>query len=101
MILINAVLLCDLEKRDEMNSLLVRTMSGSQGEEGCILYRFTSDIEDEHYYHLLEMWEDESALENHMAGEPFRNFIASIPAVGKLVSSDWFKGDMKSWQRPD
>ena len=75
-------------------------MAESQLEAGCVFYRFTADIEDEQYFHLSEMWHDEDALKAHTEGVPFQHFIASLSTVGKLVSSDWFKGDMQATQRP-
>src|SRR3546814_7251212 len=50
------------DRRKEATGLLRRTMAGSQAEEGCLIYRFTADLDDPRLFHLVELWESEAAF---------------------------------------
>src|SRR3546814_20094323 len=62
-------------------------MAGSQAEEGCLIYRFTADLDDPRLFHLVELWESEAAFAGHATGAPFRNFLAELHLVGRVVRS--------------
>src|SRR3546814_19707890 len=74
-------------RRKEATDLLRRTMAGSQAEEGCLIYRFTADLVDPDLFHLVALWESEAAFAGHATGAAFRNFLAALPMVGRVVRS--------------
>jgi quinol monooxygenase YgiN len=47
-------------------------------ERGCHAYRFAIDIDEAHLLHLHEEWEDDDALQEHMATPQFADFLERI-----------------------
>lgn len=102
MILLDVALATTADGRSDFVALLGRTMSASQDERGCLVYRFTADIADPLLFYLVELWEDEAALMAHAAGAPFRAFLADLPTCGRVLSSVARSGplDPYTFQRP-
>jgi len=87
MILFDVTVTAAEGKREALRQLFAETMAGSNAEPGCLIYRFTADLDDPDRYYLIELWEDEAAFQGHVRGAAFRRFIAEIPALGTVVSS--------------
>src|SRR3546814_11745519 len=85
MILFDVTIEAKDDRRKEATGLLRRTMAGSQAEEGCLIYRFTADLDDPRLFHLVELWESEAAFAGHATGAPFRNFLDELPLEGRVV----------------
>jgi len=81
------------DARDEFIDLVHRTMAASQQEQGCVLYRFTADLENPSQLILTELWENEDALRAHFGGNAFKSFFAELPSRGRFVS-------YRAWQGP-
>lgn len=94
MILFDVTLATSEEQRPALVDLLRRTMAASQAEPGCLVYRFTVDLDDPLRFHLVELWESEAAFMGHAAGEALRGFIAGLPACGKIVTVTPRKGTL-------
>jgi quinol monooxygenase YgiN len=60
-----------LELSKEMVELTVK-------EEGCIKYELFQDTKDSRVLIIIEEWEDENALNKHMASEHFRRIIPQL-----------------------
>jgi quinol monooxygenase YgiN len=69
-------------------------------EKGCILYRFTTDIDHPARFVLSELGESEEHLKAHVAGEAFTNFWAELPAGGSFVSSAAWEGPLTAYVPP-
>lgn len=100
MILLNVSLAAQQGQDDAVRSLLLDTMTASQAEDGCILYRFTADLTEPGVFHLVEMWRDEAALVAHLKGPVLQGFIERLQASGTLLSSTAWRGDMSPYQVP-
>ena len=63
----------------------------SQAEEGCISYTLNAVKDQPNVVALLEIWEDEAALERHKNTEHFKTLLPlGKELVEKGVSSDIF-----------
>jgi quinol monooxygenase YgiN len=100
MILINVVLSCKPERETPFTQLLLDTMDASLVESGCVDYRFSADLVKPGTFYLMELWGDEAALLAHVRGDVFARFLAELPAVGGLVSSVAYKGELSPYQVP-
>lgn len=100
MVLIDVTLETAEATRDELVALLRSTMAGSQAEPGCLIYRFTADLDDPLRFHLVELWESEAALKQHFAGEAFGRFIATVQGCGSIVRSLSRKGPLAPFTLP-
>lgn len=98
MILFDVVLQTTAEQRDAMLALLGKSMAGSQVEAGCLLYRFTADLDDPLRFYLVELWESEAALMGHAQGVPFKTFLAELPSCGAIVSSTARTGELAPYR---
>jgi quinol monooxygenase YgiN len=57
----------------------VRTIQqATRSEPGCHAYRFSLDIDDGNLLRIHEEWEDDAALEAHLATPYFADFIERI-----------------------
>ena len=89
------------EAREEVLELTRRTMAETQREEGCVLYRFSTDVELPNRFVLTELWEGEEALKAHFAGQTFKRFFAELPSGGNFVSSRAWEGPLGPYSPPD
>ncbi|QBD75851.1 antibiotic biosynthesis monooxygenase [Ktedonosporobacter rubrisoli] len=93
MILIELIFDAAPNAREDVADLARRTMAETQREKGCILYRFTFDLDLPHRFTLIELWESEEDLKAHFAGKAFKTFWAELPSGWSSVSS-------RAWQGP-
>ncbi|MDB5687355.1 MAG: hypothetical protein JWR77_1944 [Rhizorhabdus sp.] len=102
MIFLDVQLATTEENRAAFKALLAETMAGSQAEPGCLIYRFTADLENPSLFYLSELWESEGALMDHARGAPFKNFLATLPSCGSVLKSVARSGDLNpySFRRP-
>ena len=100
MILIELVFDAAPEERENVAGLARRTAAATHREKGCILYRFTTDIDHPARFVLIELWESEEHLRAHFAGEAFKNFWAELPAGGSFVSSTAWEGPLTAYVPP-
>ena len=87
MILFDVTLETEAATREGFLDLLRRTMAGAQREAGCIIYRFSVDLDNPLRFHLVELWEDEITFQAHAQGTVLRDFLRDIGGCGRLVSS--------------
>ena len=100
MIVYDVVLAVIEHQRDRFVDLLNQTMTSCRGEPGCLLYRFSVDLDDPTRFYLSEWCEDETALQAHVAAAPFREFVAALPELGRIVSSTARQGSLTPYKRP-
>src|SRR5437660_4627315 len=100
MILIELIFDASPGEQDNVAELARRTTTATQQEEGCILYRFTTDLDRPNRFILTELWQSEDYLKAHFAGEAFRNFWADLPGGGSFVSSTAWEGPLVSYVPP-
>lgn len=98
MILFDVELATTPDQRPAFVALIERTMAACRSEPGCTIYRFTADVADPLRFYLCELWEDEAALLAHAGAQPFRDFLAELPAVGSIVSSAARQGDLAPYR---
>ena len=81
MIVMHAELPVDPDSHEEAVSLVTELAERSRQEPGVIEYRAATDIEDGTTIRVLERYEDEDALEDHMASDHFGAFQSSVTGV--------------------
>lgn len=97
MILIDVALATTAEQRDRCAAALTKQMQVSRVEPGCLVYRFTADLEDPLVFRLFELWEDEAALGQHMKTPDFAAFVAGMPEYGRVLSSTARSGPLEPY----
>lgn len=100
MILIELIFDAAPDAREEVVALARRTMAQTHAEKGCVLYRFTIDLDLPHRFILTELWESEEDLQAHFAGPAFKTFWADLPGGGSFVSSTAWQGSLVSYVPP-
>ena len=101
MILIELIFDAAPEDRDAVTSLARRTTDATREEEGCILYRFTTDIDLPNRFILNELWDSEDALVTHFRGDACKTFWDELPKGGGIVSSASWQGPLVSYTPPN
>jgi quinol monooxygenase YgiN len=78
MIIVTATARLRGDTRDDALAAARRMQFATAGEQGCREYRFWTAIDDPDSVLLFECWEDEAALEAHLAAPHTREFGAAI-----------------------
>jgi quinol monooxygenase YgiN len=86
--------------QDNVAELARRTTAATQQEQGCILYRFTTDLDHPNRFILTELWGSEDHLKAHFAGGAFKNFWAELPGGSSLISSTAWQGPLIPYVPP-
>jgi quinol monooxygenase YgiN len=81
MIVVNARLVVNPERRDEFVALFKSTLGPSRAEKGCMNYRFSQDTEYENAFTVEEEWENQAALDGHWKTPHFGQVLAKLPEV--------------------
>ncbi len=86
--------------REDLIDLAQRTTDATLQEDGCLLYRFTTDLQLTNRFVLTELWESEDALKAHFAGDAFKSFWAEPPPGGGSVSFTGWQGPLVPYEPP-
>ncbi len=65
-------------KVDRILELSKEMVEKTVKEDGCIKYELFQDMKDPKILIIIEEWEDEEALNKHMASEHFRRIIPQL-----------------------
>jgi quinol monooxygenase YgiN len=101
MVIIEVVFEAATDARHELIKLMRRTTKMSRREKGCVLYRFTADLEFPNRFILTELWETEKDLKAHFMGEAFKNFFIELQGKGDSVSHVAWQGPLVSYIPPN
>lgn len=101
MILIELILEAAPGEQENITDLARRTTTATRLENGCILYRFTADLDHPGRFILTELWESEEHLKAHFAGTAFQTFWAELPSGTNFVSSTAWEGPLTSYRPPN
>jgi quinol monooxygenase YgiN len=100
MILIEFIFDAPPGEQENVADLARRTTAATIQENGCILYRFTTDLDRQNRFVLTELWESEEHLKAHFAGEAFKNFWIELPAGGSFVGTTAWEGPLVPYVPP-
>lgn len=84
-----AKILAKEEKRDLVKSELLKLISITRAEEGCINYDLHQDNEDPNLFLFYENWESRELWQNHMENEHLKQYMkATDGAVEEFVLNE-------------
>ena len=69
------------ERRDEAVRAALAMAEATRRENGCISYRFSSDLADPNTILIFEEWENEEALGRHFETPHMGVFRAALPQL--------------------
>jgi len=67
---------------DEARPAMLRMISGSRTEAGCIDYSYAQDVLEAGLIHVTEVWSDRAALDAHFRSPHIADWRASWAALG-------------------
>lgn len=73
-------------KQDAIESIkpeLLKLIEPTRRENGCIEYNLHQDNADPTLFIFYETWENAAALEQHMASDHFKSYIAAVDGMIK------------------
>lgn len=79
MLVVIATLTGRPDKREELVAALSRAAAASRGDDGCLSYVFTRDLDDEDRYLSVETWRDQAALDAHFSTPHLAELLAKAP----------------------
>ncbi len=67
---------------------LLKMITPTRAEEGCLEYRLHQDIDTPNLFIFYENWADAASLERHLDSEHFRSYAAAVGdlLIDKVVS---------------
>lgn len=87
MIIVNGHLTIDPAQREAAEAAIAEAVAATRAEPGNVDYRFSTDLADPNRINMVEIWEDQAAIDAHMATEHLAGFMAAIgPCVAGSVS---------------
>jgi quinol monooxygenase YgiN len=86
------------EHREAFVGLLRTMMFETQKERGCILYRYTADLDDETRFHLVENWQDEELMSAHIDSPHARHFVAEMPRLAHVAGAKAYIGELAPYR---
>jgi quinol monooxygenase YgiN len=78
MIVMHAEITLAPDSREEALEHVAELAATSRTEPGVIDYRATTDIEEPHVVRVIELYDDEEAVEAHLSSEHFEAFRDAI-----------------------
>jgi quinol monooxygenase YgiN len=78
MIVVTGYLTIDPDKRAEAEAAIAAFVPQNLAEAGCVDYRFSTDVLDPNRINGLEIWEDQAAIDAHMASAHMAEFMGAI-----------------------
>ncbi|WP_255198733.1 putative quinol monooxygenase [Halorarius litoreus] len=97
MIVLNATIPVDPERREQAVDAATTLAQASREEDGVIDYRVTADLEDENVIRIFEQYENDDAVNAHMESDHFLTFQGQVPEfAGGQVELHRFDGAEKS-----
>lgn len=79
MIVLNATVPVDPDSRERAVDAATELARASREEAGVVDYRVAADVEDENVLRIFEQYEDDDAVDAHMASDHFRAFQEQVP----------------------
>jgi quinol monooxygenase YgiN len=73
------------EYEETFKPLFLELIEATCKENGCIEYRLFKKTDEKGIYTFIEEWENQSALDKHMASE---HFTRIIPQISRLTITD-------------
>ena len=87
MLVIAGTIPFDPAHREDFHAACVALQKATRAEEGCLIYAFSSDLEDPGIVHIIEKWTSEEALLAHFAQPHMQAFRDAGSRVGLGKSS--------------
>jgi quinol monooxygenase YgiN len=81
MLIITGSATVDPAHRDEAVELATTMVEATQREPGCIDYRISADLQDQHTFYFFEVWESKEALDAHFQTEHMARFQSALPRI--------------------
>jgi quinol monooxygenase YgiN len=69
------------DKIDELRSLLTGLIEPTRKEAGCITYELLQNRVDATDFTFVEEWDDDAALDAHLASPHISNALAKVPEL--------------------
>lgn len=69
------------DKVEELRALLMSLIEPTRKEPGCIAYELLQNKADETDFTFVEEWQDDAALDAHLASPHVREALSKTPAL--------------------
>lgn len=73
-----AKLVVKQEAVDSVKTELLKLITPTRQEEGCLEYRLHQDSEDPSVFIFYENWQNMACLDRHMNSAHFKNYLAAV-----------------------
>lgn len=78
MIVVAGHLTIDPAHRDAALAAIRTAVEATRQEHGNLDYRFSPDLDDPNRFNIIERWENEEAMNEHMASANLSDFLVAI-----------------------
>lgn len=78
MIVVAGHMSIDPAQREAALAAIAAAVAATRKEPGNVDYRFSPDLDEPDRFNLIELWEDEEAVDTHMATPHLAAFLTAI-----------------------
>ena len=78
MILVTIKMKVSPDKRTELLQTVSALISSTRQERGCITHNFYQDVQDENSFNLIEEWQTQDDLDNHLQSDNFGILLGAM-----------------------
>ncbi len=96
MIVVTSRMSVDTGVRDAFLETIRYMLGPTRVKTGCLSFRLYKDAEDENVFYLVEKWESEEALEEHMRSENYRKFLILLDLLKEPPEVEFHTAPLKT-----
>lgn len=94
MIVVTGYLTLDPGQIDAAHAAVATVVAATRAEPGNIDYRFSVDMDDPARLNVVEQWEDDAAIDLHMASAHMADFMGVI--LGMVTGAEIIRHDVSA-----
>ena len=83
---------------DDFRNAAREVARASKSEDGCDEYVFSTDLDVQTTFYLLERWQSETALQAHYQTQHFLKFAGFLKLIKCERTRRAHSGDLQPWQ---
>jgi quinol monooxygenase YgiN len=87
MLIVVGTMTIDPDKLEALRPAVVDVMAATQAEAGNIGYSFSQDLADPATIRIVELWESQAAIDEHMKTPHLATFFQALGASGAVKAS--------------
>lgn len=87
-------------ERDLFVASVIEVMKHSKADEGCVIYEYMADLQDDHRFYITEMWTDQATLDAHLAQPHSQKCMGILGSISTISDVKLYRDDLQPMALP-